>query len=156
MKKGWKRDCNITAALLKPLLVFASLKVKHLWARFISRISFTSFYPNSQNMLFFYCGSGKWHEDESKVCGTDFLTWHMGWDCGPLENQQRTSSFVFKSSPKGLNLASHLTAVAVPGMGIVSIKFRFDNIWLCQWNIYLVMRLFHQSWLPAWVCLSAS
>lgn len=50
VKKSWKRDCNIAAALLKLLPVFAPLKVKHLQAHFISRISFSSFSPNSQNI----------------------------------------------------------------------------------------------------------
>lgn len=75
MKKSWKRDCNIRAALLKLLLVFASLKC--LCEHFITRISFTNFSPNSQNILFFYCGSGKMHEDEVKLVAQTFLvgTW---------------------------------------------------------------------------------
>lgn len=84
----------------------------------------------------------------SKVSGTDFLTWHMGWNGGPLENQYRISSCGFRSSPKGSNLASHLNTVAIPEMGIkikssemgIKIELGFDNTWL--WNICLVMRLF--------------
>lgn len=51
MNKSWKRDCNVRAALLKFLLVSASLKVKHLWAHFMSRISFTSFSLNISLIL---------------------------------------------------------------------------------------------------------